>query len=134
MSEPKPSRWSEEDLARFRERDARVDALSDRLGETHHAPRQKIRFIARCWGIEFVHETVEEAERIQNRGGMKTEDGVQRTLGGVFFRLVRDAKKDDRDYLRVFPKRPWKSKRPKRDGQSVAAGGGTEPTSESPEA
>lgn len=65
--------------------------IADVLGETAEKPRSKIRRITYVLGPKRVHVFVQQALEVEANGGMWFEKQQrQRTLGGVFFRLVRD--------------------------------------------
>lgn len=61
------------------------------LGETAPPALAQIRRIVRTIGPEAAQATVDEAQQVEAAGGMLVPDGSRRrTLGGVFFALVRD--------------------------------------------
>jgi hypothetical protein len=65
--------------------------LADQLGETEKTPLAQIRRMLQTIGPERTQAFVEQALAIEASGGMLLPDGSRkRTLGGVFFRLVRD--------------------------------------------
>ncbi len=65
--------------------------IAEQLGETDTTPRRQIWRIVRTIGPERTQAFVEQALEIEANGGMLLPDGSRkRTLGGVFFRLVRD--------------------------------------------
>ncbi len=85
-----------------------VYAIARRLGETERTPIVQITKIVRQFGPEATHAWVEQAETIEAAGGMTLPDGKRRTLGGVFFKLVKDAL-SPKDRYSIFPmqhKRP----------------------------
>ena len=60
------------------------------LGENDTEPLTQIRGLLRRLGDGFVLETLEEAQQIEREGGMLVPDGSRsRTLGGIFFYLVK---------------------------------------------
>jgi hypothetical protein len=62
------------------------------LGETDATPRAQLRQIVRLCGAEQALAWLREAQAIEAAGGMLTADGTRRrTLGGVYFKIVRDA-------------------------------------------
>src|ERR687893_2027350 len=79
-----------------------VYEIARRLRETERAPINTIARIVRRLGREATLGWVEQAETIEANGGMTLPDGKRRTLGGVFFKLVKDSiPKEDR--YRIFP-------------------------------
>src|SRR5262249_556792 len=46
-------------------------------------------------GVEATWALVQEAQAVEAEGGMYTQDGRRRTLGGVFFQLVERALSED---------------------------------------
>ena len=67
-----------------------ADEISDALGETEEVPRRQIRRAVRTLGAERVRAFLAEARAIEAAGGELLPDGSRRrTVGGVFFRLVR---------------------------------------------
>jgi hypothetical protein len=65
--------------------------IADQLGETEATPRVHIRRILYAIGPERTQAFVAQALEVEANGGMLLPDGSRkRTLGGVFFRLVRD--------------------------------------------
>jgi len=73
------------------------------LGETEQKPRSQIRRIVRHLGPDAARGYVAEAQRVEAAGGMMLPDGSRRrTLGGVFFTLVRDALSPE-EREQVFP-------------------------------
>jgi hypothetical protein len=65
--------------------------LADQLSERDPTPLGQIRRIVQTLGAERTQAFVTQALDIEANGGMLLPDGSRkRTLGGVFFRLVRD--------------------------------------------
>jgi len=60
------------------------------LGETERIPHVQIRRAIEELGLEVVQATVIEARTTEATGGLLRKDGQRRTLGGVFFQLLRD--------------------------------------------
>ena len=79
-----------------------VYAIARRLGETERAPINTIVRIVRRLGREAPLAWVDQAETIEAAGGMTLPDGKRRTLGGVFFKLVKDAL-PPKDRYSIFP-------------------------------
>ena len=64
--------------------------VADKLGETNDYPRRQIELLIEHAGREFVAKKLEETEKVEAEGGMKTESGKRRrTKGGVFFYLAK---------------------------------------------
>jgi hypothetical protein len=64
--------------------------VADKLGEEDDYPIRQIELLIEHAGKEFVAEKLEETEKIESEGGMKTEKGNRRrTKGGVFFYLAK---------------------------------------------
>jgi len=59
------------------------------LGETAHQPRVQISRAIELLGLDVVHAVVIEAQTTESNGGLLRQDGQRRTLGGVFFSLLR---------------------------------------------
>lgn len=68
----------------------KAQEFAETLGETDGKPIEQIaQLIDRC-GLEFVQKIVEETEKIEEKGGMKTHDRKRRrTKGGVFFFIAK---------------------------------------------
>ncbi len=65
--------------------------IADQLSETDAPPRRQIRRILHAIGPERTQGFVTQALEVEANGGMLLPDGSRkRTLGGVFFRLVRN--------------------------------------------
>jgi hypothetical protein len=66
--------------------------IAEALGETAAGPRAQIRQIVQLHGPDQALAWLETAQAIASNGGMPTSDGSRaRTRGGVYFRIVRDA-------------------------------------------
>ncbi|MDQ3704966.1 MAG: phosphorylated adapter RNA export RNA-binding domain-containing protein [Chloroflexota bacterium] len=88
-----------------------VTTIAQQLGETQPWPLNQIRRIVQRLGPEVALAFVEEAQAIEAQGGLMLPDGSRRrTLGGVFFFLVRERVSPE-DRAAIFP--TWQ-KRPKR--------------------
>jgi hypothetical protein len=67
-----------------------ANEVARRLRETAKHPRMQILRIIECMGMQDVEELLAETERIEEQGGLFTNDGQRRrTRGGVFFALAR---------------------------------------------
>jgi len=60
------------------------------LGETERMPRVQISRAITVLGLEVVQAVVTDAQTTEANGGLLRKDGQRRTLGGVFFALLRD--------------------------------------------
>ena len=68
-----------------------VTAIAAQLGETAPLPRRQIAQALATLGEERVRALVTEALAIEAQGGLMLPDGSRRrTLGGVFFQLLRE--------------------------------------------
>ena len=86
-----------------------VTTIAQQLGETQPWPINQIRRIVQRLGPEAAFAFLHEAHQIEAQGGLMLPDGSRRrTLGGVFFFLVRERVSPE-DRAAIFP--PW-SKRP----------------------
>jgi hypothetical protein len=83
--------------------------LCEKLNETARKPREQIRRIVELCGVDFARDMYEQALRKEAEGGMMLPDGSRRrTLGGVFFYLVRHQVSDDQ-HASIFPQyKRWK--------------------------
>ena len=71
---------------------ATVEKIAEQLDETQDKPLFQIERIVELCGPEFAEFMVENAEIVHSGDGMTVQDGTRkRTLGGVFFYLVRGA-------------------------------------------
>lgn len=89
---------------------AEAAALAVTLGE---APRviPLLQRILHTLGSEATHAVVAQAHAIDATGGMLVPDGSRRrTLGGIFFKLVKD-QCDPEARQDLFPPLDWKAKR-----------------------
>ena len=76
-------------------------AIIDELGERHGIDaRDCIRRLVRGYGLEFVQHHVERAKQVQANGGLPRSAGGQRSLGGVFFVVVKESVGSE-SYLQV---------------------------------
>jgi PHAX RNA-binding domain len=68
-----------------------VAQIATILGETETVPLMHIRRIVQTLGPERALQLLNEAVAVESQGGLMLLDGSRRrTLGGVFFRLVRE--------------------------------------------
>ncbi len=63
--------------------------IAAQLGETQYAPFAQIRRTIERVGPEMAQALADEAVGLAAAGGMLTPDGIPRTVGGIFFFLVR---------------------------------------------
>jgi hypothetical protein len=67
-----------------------INAIAEKLGETEKVALRQIKDIRLLCGPDFTQAVLEDAEKVEESGGMKTVDGSRnRTFGGVFFYLAR---------------------------------------------
>lgn len=86
-----------------------IKELNEKLGETAKKPREQIKQIVELCGIDFAREVYEKTVQKEADGGMMLPDGSRRrTIGGVFFYLVRHQVSDEHHAL-IFPQyKRWK--------------------------
>ena len=83
--------------------DPTIVAIAAQLGETEAVPLRQIARAVATLGEERVRAFVAEAHAIEERGGMMLPDGSRRrTVGGVFFHLVRHGVTRD-ERRAIFP-------------------------------
>jgi PHAX RNA-binding domain len=88
--------------------------IADQLGESAAAPRAQLRRILQTLGPERTQAVVAQAFEIEASGGLLLPDGSRRrTLGGVFFRLVRDQVSEE-ERLAIWPYPPRQQRKPQR--------------------
>jgi len=79
-----------------------VDEIAVQLGETEEEPIRQIKRAVRILGEHRVRTVVARALDIEAAGGLMRADGSQkRSLGGVFFILMRDDV-GRKDFYRIF--------------------------------
>ena len=90
-----------------------VQSIADTLGETEPGPIKQIGRVLQILGPERVQALVEETLQVEASGGMMTNDGKRRrTIGGVFFKQVRDKTTREERHT-IFPHLKGKKKKPK---------------------
>jgi hypothetical protein len=90
-------------------------AIAAQLGETERAPRATIWRVVRTLGPERAQAFVAQAQEVEANGGMMVPDGSRkRTLGGIFFYLVRTQVSDDEamQINRAWRWQQWKQRQP----------------------
>src|SRR5690242_11232226 len=71
--------------------DPAAQQIATTLGETESVPLMHIRRIVQTLGPERALQLLEQAQAVEAQGDLMLLDGSRRrTLGGVFFRLVRE--------------------------------------------
>jgi len=79
-----------------------ADEIAARLGETEEEPIRQIRRAVRLLGADRVQSVAARALQVEAAGGMMRADGSQkRSLGGVFFILMRNDV-GRTDFYRIF--------------------------------
>src|SRR5690606_41075973 len=67
-----------------------VERIADLLGETQSQPILLIGRIIRFCGLDFAQRILDETFTIEQKGGLKRQDGKgYRTTGGIFFYLAK---------------------------------------------
>ena len=90
-------------------------AIAAQLGETDSAPRATIWRTVRTLGPERAQAFVAQALEVEANGGIMVPDGSRkRTLGGIFFYLVRTQVSDDEamQINRAWRWQQWKQRQP----------------------
>ena len=94
--------------------------IAAQLGETEPEPLQHLYRAVRNLGEDRVRALVTQARVVEETGGMLVPDGSRRrTLGGVFFSLVRD-EVGRKEFYRIF--RPQGDPKDKATAPAAAAG------------
>lgn len=101
---PAPKLSKEEREARRQAREAHQETLTAQiaaaLNETDEQPFRQIAQIVRRCGEEKALAWLEEAQTIEQEGGMLTRDeSRRRTLGGVYFQVVRKHLRSARHWI-----------------------------------
>lgn len=82
---------------------AYADEVAKRLGETEKKPVEQIHLLVEHAGKDFVEEHLAETFKIEENGGMLTDDKKRRrSIGGVFFYITK-GKLDPELRGRIFP-------------------------------
>jgi len=80
------------------------------LNETEEKPLRQIELMVEHLGREWVEKMLEETKKIEEKGGMKIENGKRRrTIGGVFFYIAK-GKMNEEEKGKVFPNYGQKGK------------------------
>lgn len=79
--------------------------IAAQLGETEEVPRRQIQKIVEILGPEQSLAYLEKSIIIEQQGGLRLNNGRRRTLGGVFFALVRQDAAPELQKA-VFSRRP----------------------------
>jgi hypothetical protein len=98
--------------------------IADQLGETHGGARATIWRTVRTLGPERAQAFVAQALEAEANGGMLIPDGSRkRTLGGIFFYLVRTQVSDDEamQINRAWRWQQWKQRQPKKPNAATTA-------------
>jgi hypothetical protein len=100
-------------------------AIADQLGETVGGARATIRRAVRTLGPERTQAFVAQALEVEANGGLLIPDGSRsrkRTLGGIFFSLVRTQISDDEamQINRAWRWQQWKQRQPATSKASAA--------------
>lgn len=86
------------------------------LGETARVPRQQIHAVVQLCGAEQALAWLKQAQELEEQGGVYTHDGKRRrTLGGIFFWVVKDAlmrNSQKQTFLQIFRPRSMGPSRP----------------------
>jgi hypothetical protein len=99
-------------------------AIAAQLGETAPGSRATIWRTVRTLGPERTQAFVAQAQEIEANGGMLIPDGSRRrTLGGIFFYLVRTQVTDDEamQINRAWRWHQWKQRQPIKPNATTAA-------------
>jgi hypothetical protein len=93
--------------------------LAETLSERDPTPLKQIRRILQTLGAERTQAFVAQALDIEAAGGMLLPDGSRkRTLGGVFFRLVRDQVSEE-ERRSIWPYQTWHQRKQCEQGQAA---------------
>ncbi len=98
-------------------------AIAAQLGETAPGPRATIWRTVRTLGPERAQAFVAQAQEVEANGGMLVPDGSRtRTLGGIFFYLVRTQVTDDEamQINRAWRWQQWKQRQPAKPKATAA--------------
>ena len=98
--------------------------IAAQFGETERIPRATIWRCVRIIGPERTQAFVAQALEVEANGGMLIPDGsTRRTLGGIFFYLVRTQVTDDEamQINRAWRWHQWKQRQPIKPNATTAA-------------
>ena len=80
-----------------------VTTIAHTLGETEPEPLKQLQAVVTILGPEQATALCEKALAIEREGGMLTRDGTRRrTVGGIFFYLVRGT--DNKEVKKLWPR------------------------------
>jgi hypothetical protein len=97
--------------------------IAETLGEREAQPFAQIRRILQTIGPERTQAFVEQALDIEATGGMLLPDGSRkRTLGGIFFRIVRDQVSEE-ERKAIWPYQTWQQRKQRGKAQTAPAPG-----------
>jgi hypothetical protein len=82
--------------------------ISNHLGETEKSALAQIRRIIQVVGPDKALAFLRQAREVERNGGLKTKAGKKRTIGGVYFHLVKEGC-DEATVKRLFPPKDWKA-------------------------
>jgi hypothetical protein len=76
-----------------------AEQIADALKEEEGQAREKIAAIVERCGLDFAQDIFEQTLAVEEQGGLMVRDGSRRrTVGGVFFYLVKDRLKREKRY------------------------------------
>lgn len=97
--------------------DKAVKAIARKLGEVEAEPLQKLEQVIKIISVEQAHSFCDKALEIDGQGGMMTNDGSRRrSVGGIFFHLVRGSGNEE---IKKLWKPRQKQRTPKTDKPHV---------------
>jgi len=98
--------------------------IAAQLGETNSVPRATIWRTVRTLGPDRAQAFVAQAQEVEANGGMLIPDGSRkRTVGGIFFYLVRTQVSDEEamQINRAWRWQQWKQRQPKKPKATTPA-------------
>lgn len=96
-------RYTEEQQALHTQRIETAKLISDQLGETEEEPQRLIYRIVKHLGVDSSRAFLQRTHEVESAGGLMLPDGSRhRTIGGVFFYLVRHETSPEISRL-IFP-------------------------------
>jgi hypothetical protein len=99
----KKRQYTEEEQALHTQRIETTKLISDQLAETEEEPQRLIYRIVKHLGIDTSRAFLQRAHEVEAAGGLMLPDGSRRrTIGGVFFYLVRHETSPEIS-RRIFP-------------------------------